>query len=634
MERNPPYFEEFFLSPLPPKGVGAVYGEGGGCRFCVWAPFHESVAVHLLSPRERVVPLIRCEDGYHLADIGGIEPGARYRYRLSDGRELPDPASRFQPEGVFGPSAVVSPSFAWNDADWRGIPLEEYIFYEMHVGTFTRRGTFEAAISRLDDLADLGVKAVELMPIAQFSGERNWGYDGVFPFAVQNSYGGPEGLKRFVDAAHRRGLAVVLDVVYNHLGPEGNVFGDYGPYFSECHRTPWGAPLNFDGPHSDEVRRYFLENALLWFHEFHVDALRLDAVHAIVDLSARPFLEELAEAVCRAADRLGRRLYLIAESALNDPRILRPAAQGGLGLDAQWNDDLHHALHALLTGERQGYYCDFGEFDQLLQALREGFVYDGRYSLFRKRRHGRSSRGLPPRRFVVYAQNHDQVGNRCRGERLSRLVSFEALKLALGIVLLSPNLPLLFMGEEYGELSPFPFFISHKDPVLIEAVRRGRQQEFASFAWEADPPDPQAETTFLSAKLNPDLARTEGPHRRLRDYCRRLIGLRRKLASFYKDHVPVEVFRLGSAPTGWIRRVRPTGDELLILFHTGKDSVAIDLPLAEGSWELLLESNHPRWGGDGGLGLETLQSLGDLRIDLPSFAFWVLFRRRGRRFPS
>ncbi len=408
----------------------------------------------------------------------------------------------FNPRGCTGRRRSWMQDSIGRMATWRGTPLRRYIFYELHVGTFTPEGTFDGVADQLDELAALGITAVELMPVAQFPGERNWGYDGVYPFAVQSSYGGPAGLKRLVDACHRKGLAVVLDVVYNHLGPEGNYLAEFGPYFSDLYRTPWGAPLNFDGPHSDEVRRFFIENALYWITEFHIDALRLDAVHAIRDFSARPFLEELGRTVHLKSSDLGRRVYLIAESALNDTRLIRPAELGGMGLDAQWNDDFHHALHAVVTGERQGYYGDFGKFEQLLKALREGFVYSG--EVFRIPQ--APPRQLLPRhpadRLVVFAQNHDQVGNRRRGDRLTLSLPEEALKMTAGVILLSPYLPLLFMGEEYGETAPFPFFISHSDPDLIEAVRKGRRAEWSSTEGTDEAPDPQDEKTFTSAKLN------------------------------------------------------------------------------------------------------------------------------------
>jgi maltooligosyltrehalose trehalohydrolase len=606
--------------------LGATYLGDGRCRFCVWAPRSGSVEVHLLSPIDRLERLTRDRRGYHCGVIAGVEPGALYRFRLDGGQERADPASRCQPQGVHGPSRVVEPAFEWTDGAWRGICLSRYIIYELHVGTFTGPGTFDAAIARLDDLVELGVTAVELMPVAQFPGERNWGYDGVFPFAAQNSYGGPPGLKRFVNACHGRGLAVILDVVYNHLGPEGNYLGEFGPYFSDTYRTPWGSPLNFDGPHSDEVRRYFIENALVWIAEYHVDALRLDAVHAILDFSAKPFLQELAEAAALIADGTGRRIHLIAESSLNDTRVIRSPDAGGLGLDAQWNDDLHHALHAVITGERQGYYCDYGRFDQLLKALQQGFVYDGQYSSYRNRRHGNSSRSIPPQRLVVFAQNHDQVGNRMRGDRLGRIVSFEALKLAAGIILLSPNLPLLFMGEEYGETAPFPYFVSHSDPDLVTAVRRGRREEFASFGWEGTPPDPQAVETFTSAKLNPELRLTPGPHRHLWNFHRRLIALRRGSGALSAtDPSSLEVFRVGNRRIGCIRR-RREAEELCIIFHAGEAAVSAMVPLPAGRWDKLLDSAEPQWGGPGSTLAETIDSGGETTMELPPHGFSVWSR--------
>jgi len=386
--------------------------------------------------------------GYHEALVTDVEPGERYFFRLPQDKDRPDPASRLQPDGVHGPSQVVPREFAWRDEGWQGLPIENYIIYELHVGLFTAAGTFAALISQLDYLVELGITALELMPVAQFPGRRNWGYDSVFPFAAQNSYGGPEGLKKLVDACHRRGLAVILDVVYNHLGPEGNYFMDFAPYFTDRYQTPWGRALNFDGADSDEVRYFFIQNALQWVGEFHVDALRVDAVHAIMDRSPITFIEQLAEAVKREATRLDRQIYLIAESADNNARLVRERERGGYGLDAQWNDDFHHCLRTLLTGELDGYYRDYGEFYQLLKAYREGFVYSGEYSEFRRRSHGSTSRDIPPRCFVVFAQNHDQVGNRCLGDRLSASVTLEDLKLAAGLTLLSPYIPLLFMGEE------------------------------------------------------------------------------------------------------------------------------------------------------------------------------------------
>lgn len=597
---------------------------GGRCHFCVWAPFADSVEVHLLSPHDRVELLARDRHGYHCGMLEAVAPGALYQYRLNGGLERPDPASRYQPQGVHGPSQVVDPAFDWTDGDWRGLSLHRYIIYELHVGAFTTSGNFDAAIDRLDDLVSLGITAIELMPVAQFPGDRNWGYDGVYPFAAQNSYGGPQGLKRFVNACHTRGLAVILDVVYNHLGPEGNYLLDFGPYFSDIYQTPWGAPINFDGPFSDEVRRYFIENALYWAAECHIDALRLDAVHAILDFSAQPFLKELAGAVKRLADRLGRHIHLIAESALNDTQLIRSPDLGGYGLDAQWNDDLHHALHAVLTGERRGYYCDFGSFDQLLKALREGFVYDGQYSEYRKRRHGNSSRSILSHRFVVFSQNHDQVGNRMQGDRLGRIVSFEALKMTAGIMLLSPNLPLLFMGEEYGETAPFPYFVSHSDPDLIEAVRRGRREEFTSFGWDGDPPDPQAEETFLRAKLRPELRHTPGTHSHLWEFYSRLIALRQSIGVLSTpDPARTEVFRVGLKRIGCIRRWSEIED-VCTIFHAGKTPVSARVPLSAGCWKKLVDSADIEWGGSNSTLAGTIDSDGEVVMELPLYAFIVL----------
>ena len=399
------------------RRLGAVWLDHNRYRFRVWAPFSKEVHVHIVAPEERLIRM-QANGGYHKITLDDVAPGTRYVYRLSNGTELPDPASRHQPEGVHGPSEVVDPRFEWGDGHWFGLPIENYIIYELHVGTFTPKGTFEAVIPHLDDLAQIGITTIELMPVAQFPGTRNWGYDGVFPFAVQNSYGGPDGLKALINACHQRGLVVVLDVVYNHIGPEGNGLAKFGPYFTGRYKTPWGQALNFDDAHSDEVRHFFISNALEWITDYHFDALRLDAVHAILDHSALNFLEELAKAVHEQGTALNRRVYVIAESTLNDTRLIRPTELGGYGLDAQWNDDFHHALHTLLTRERGGYYVDFGDFQHMAQAFSEGFVYSGRYSVNRGRRHGNSSRGIPSVKFVVYAQNHDQIGNRMLGERL------------------------------------------------------------------------------------------------------------------------------------------------------------------------------------------------------------------------
>ena len=606
----------------PEITLGALYLGGGRCRFKVWAPRIRRLEFRLLSPREWVSDLEE-KEGYHQATLEGVEPGSLYLFRLDGRIERPDPASRFQPLGVHGPSQVVDPAFPWEDGGWFGLPLKDYFLYELHVGAFSAPGTFEGVIPYLDELKDLGITAVELMPVAQFPGNRNWGYDGVYPFAVQDSYGGPSGLKKLVNACHQKGLAVVLDVVYNHLGPEGNYLRDFGPYFTDRYKTPWGESVNFDGPRSDEVRRFFIENALSWITDFHVDALRLDAIHAILDFSAQPFLEDLALAVREQAERLNRQVHLIAESDLNDTRPIRARDLGGYGLDAQWNDDFHHALHTLLTGEQTGYYCDFGKVRDLAKAWRNGYIYDGEHSPYRRRRHGNSSGPIPAHRFFVFSQNHDQVGNRMLGERLTSLVPWEGLKMAAGAVLLSPFIPLLFMGEEYGESAPFQYFISHSDPDLVEAVRRGRREEFSAFQWRGETPDPQSEETFLRCKLNHTLGREED-NRILREFYRELIRLRNRLsplAFLSKEHL--EALVLEKEKVLWIRRWRGE-EEVFVAFNFGPSRVSVSLPVPPGSWRRELDSEGEEWKGRGSLNPDPLYSEGQVLLSLHPRSF-VLF---------
>ncbi|HLI35620.1 MAG TPA: malto-oligosyltrehalose trehalohydrolase [Terriglobia bacterium] len=614
--------------PTPMLTLGATALENGDWQFQVWAPKAKTVDLRILSPRERVVRMNPEDRGYFRTVVEEINPEARYVYRLNNQAERPDPASRFQPEEVHQPSQIWNPeAFQWNDAGWRGLPLESYILYELHVGTYTPEDTFDAIILHLDDLKRLGVTVIELMPVAQFPGSRNWGYDGVFPFAVQQSYGGPSGLQRLVNACHQRELAVTLDVVYNHLGPEGNYLSEYGPYFTDRYRTPWGSAINFDGPQSDEVRRFFIENALYWLAEFHIDALRLDAIHGIVDPSARPFLGELSAAVHAFAQAQGRQIYLIAESNLNDTRVIRPQTLGGYGLDAQWNDDFHHALHTLLTGERAGYYADFGRISDLATAFQEGYVYSGQYSVFRKRRHGNSSRSLPARQFVVFAQNHDQVGNRALGDRLGQGVKTEGLKLAAGVTLLSPFIPLLFMGEEYGETAPFQYFTSHSDPKLIEAIRRGRLEEFAAFEWQGQIPDPQDEQTFLRSRLNHGL-RSQEPHRTLWEFYQKLIAIRRThpgLMNPSKERMEVMGFEQKKALA--IRRWSDSGEALMI-FNFSERPVTLNIALPEGDWDKELDSAEECWLGSGSALPAQFHSTGSSEFELSPRALAFFGRRR------
>jgi maltooligosyltrehalose trehalohydrolase len=454
-----------------------------------------------------------------------------YAIILDGGDPLPDPRSNWQPHGVHGPSRAVDHSqFRWTDERWRPGPLSSSITYEMHVGTFSPEGTFDGAIERLDHLASLGVTHIEVMPIAEFLGDHGWGYDGVALFAVKHEYGGPEGFKRFVDACHAKGLAVVLDVVYNHLGPSGNYLPQFGPYFTERHKTPWGSALNFDGRKSHEVRRYFCDNAIMWFRDYHVDALRLDAIHAIVDTSAVPFLQQLATEIEELSAHLGRHLHLIAESDLNDPRVVRPSVLGGFGLHAQWSDDFHHSLHSILTGEQAGYYADFGTMSDLAKAICQPFVYAGRLSNFRARPHGRPAVEISGHRFVIFQQNHDQIGNRAQGDRLSMLVSRDRLKIGAAIVLTSPFLPMLFQGEEWAATSPFQYFVDfHDEPELAKAVSEGRTHEFEAFGWKPDEvPDPQDPETFERSKLRwEEVGKPE--HADMLAWYTRLIRLRRSV---------------------------------------------------------------------------------------------------------
>lgn len=602
--------------------IGAHYLDNGWCEFAVWAPFAERVSLILYSPDERTVAMQK-EGEYWKTALDTVSPGTRYRYQIDRQTERADPASSYQPEGVHEASQVINHSaFAWSDTDWKGNGLPELILYEIHVGAFTQEGTFEAIIPRLDSLKQLGINAIEIMPVAQFPGERNWGYDGVYPFAVQNSYGGPEGLKKFVNECHRKGISVVLDVVYNHLGPEGNYLRDFGPYFSDSYRTPWGEAVNFDGPYSDEVRNFFIENALSWFQHYHIDGLRLDAIHGIYDMSAQPFLLELSERVREFSRQNGRAYYLIAESDLNDARVIRPHERGGFGLDASWNDDFHHALHTLLTEEKDLYYRDFGRIRDLGKSLTEGYVYSGQHSAFRKRKHGNDSSDIPADRFVVFAQNHDQTGNRMKGERLSSLVSFEALKLSAGSVMLSPYIPLLFMGEEYGETSPFLYFISHTDQGLVDAVRRGRKEEFKGYYGQGDPPDPQAVESFERSCLKWHL-QDEQHHRTLRELYAELIQLRKTIPALaILDNTALRVISDEQQKILAMKRWRD-GSRILVFFNFSKDDVYGPTLFLDEPWKKTLDSSDQRWSGPGTLLPASIQPGDEVTVRAESFALFI-----------
>lgn len=610
--------------------IGAHYLGNGHCEFRVWAPHAETVALKIVSPQERDLPMQQQEGGYWQLTATDIHPGTLYYYQLNNDEIRPDPASFCQPQSVHQASQVIDHSFSWDDSNWAGVPLENMIIYELHVGTFTPEGTFEAIIPRLKDLRELGVNAIELMSIAQFPGDhptddknayRNWGYDGVYSFAAQNSYGGSEGLKRLVDASHQEGIAVILDVVYNHFGPEGNYTSRFGPYFTQHYRTPWGSAINFDDAHSHHVRNFFLENALYWLRDHHIDGLRLDAVHAIYDYGAKHFLEELTENVDSLSQEQGRKIYLIAESDLNDPRVIRPAELGGYGIDAQWSDDFHHALYSLLTGDQSGYYEDFGKCEQLAKAYQETFVYDWKYSPHRRRFHGNSARDRALSQFVVCIQNHDQVGNQPLGLRLSKLVSFEAQKLAAGAVLLSPYIPLLFMGEEYGEEAPFLYFVSHGDPDLIKAVREGRKQEFAAFHLAGEPLDPESTETFLTCKLNWE-KRKEGKHQTLWLLYQRLIQLRNTIPALVKrERSHLEVGFQEEQKIVWWRRWSEN-NQVLFLMNFNQTDTTFSPQLHNNTWRKLLDSADEQWQGSGSVLPEKISTGQELTLRSQSFAVY------------
>jgi maltooligosyltrehalose trehalohydrolase len=529
--------------------AGAALQSDGSCLFRVWAPFVESVGLVAL---DTVHQMARTEDGYWAVTLNGLKAGDTYEYILDGQTKRPDPASRYQPSGVHGPSAIVSTDFNWTDTSWKSPSLSEMVIYELHVGTFSATHDFAGVIAKLDYLRSLGVNAIELMPVAQFPGDRNWGYDGVFPYAVQSSYGGVSGLKELINAAHEHGIAVILDVVYNHLGPEGNYLPSFGPYFTEKYKTPWGPAINFDDAMCDAVRAYYIQNALMWLNEFHIDGLRMDAVHAIWDCGATHFIEELTAVV-------GSGKILIAEIDYNAPRYITPHSDGGYGMTGQWIDEFHHAIHSALTGEVNGYYEDFGGIEPLAKSYRDSYVYTGQYSKVRKRNFGRLPVGRDYDQFVVFTQNHDQIGNRMLGERLSSLLPYEAMKLAAALLLLSPHVPMLYMGEEYGEKQPFLYFTSHSDKDLIEAVRTGRKEEFASFAWEGEVPDPQSDKTFEDSTLRWEMDAS------LLEYYRFLIALR-KTRTALRNH---ERSNVSVSHTSSLLEVERSGgdDRVLLLFN-------------------------------------------------------------------
>lgn len=572
------------------RNIGVNFNTDGAARIRLWAPMAKSVVLKISDGA--TLPLDRLERGYWFLDTAELKPGDQYRFVLDGGPELPDPASLSQPGGVHGPSQAIDlKDFGWTDQYWLNPDQSDYIFYELHTGTFSPDGTFAGIEKKLDHLLKLGITAVEIMPVAQFPGDRNWGYDGVFPFAVQNSYGGAKELQKLVNACHSRGLAVVLDVVYNHIGPEGNYLPAYAPYFTGKYKTPWGDAINFDDAWCDGVRGFFIENALMWLRDFHIDALRLDAVHAIKDFSPKHILREIKERVDALAWETKRQYHLIVECDLNDPRFIND--RDGYGMNAQWTDEFHHALRVSAGQPQQGYYSDFNGLPDLAKAYKDAYVYTGQYSDQRHKNFGVKTSN-PGKQFVVFSQNHDQVGNRMLGERTSTLVSFEMQKLMAAAVMLSPYLPMLFMGEEYGETNPFLYFVSHGDKDLIEAVRKGRKEEFKDFHGDEEAPDPQAGETFTQSKLQWNLL-SQPQHQAMFSYYRQLILLRKtepalKLIDRKKTDAKVD-------------------GEILYLFRWdhGQDLVAIlnfsDQPRAVtmhenlDMWQKILDSADPKWNG-------------------------------------
>lgn len=610
--------------------IGSYYQENGKCNFVVWAPTPEKVELKLVYPQEKIIPMQKFWRGYWKVELDNIPEGTKYFYRLNGETDRPDPASHYQPNGVHDVSQVVNhDNFKWEDQSWKDIELSKLIIYELHVGTFSQEGTYLSIIPKLKDLKELGITAIQLMPIAQFPGRRNWGYDGVYLFASQNSYGTPDDLKKLVNECHKQEIAVILDVVYNHFGPEGNYMTSFGPYLTDKHKSPWGDGVNYDDSYSTEVRNYFIQNALHWLKDYHIDGLRLDAVHAMYDISAKHILQEIAEKVDAFSKEQGRKYYLIAESDLNDTKITKACEIGGYGLDAQWSDDFTHSLRTLLTGEKQAYYMDFGRIEHLVKAYKEGFVCSEMYSKYRKRNHGNSSKAMAASKFVVFLQNHDQIGNRMLGQRLDDMLDFESFKLGAATVLLSPYIPFLFMGEEYNENNPFLYFVEHGDEPLIEAVRNGRKNDFKAFNWVGEPPDPQSEDTFNKSKLDWS-KRKEGNHKIMLEFYKKMISLRKEIPAIYKlDKDRLEAYGFEANKVMYVKRWAEEEDNshILVIFNFNQEDVDLDMNyfISDYDWLKVIDSAEQQWGGSGSKMPPVLSPTEKVQIKRRSF---TLYKRK------
>lgn len=569
--------------------IGANILPSGEIYFRVWAPKAHSISVVILEGNEvKSYPLEAKENGYFDLTLSCPSQTIDYYFCLNDEKQFPDPASQWQPSGVHGPSRVYDQrQFVWNDSHWKGIPLSDYLIYELHVGTFTNAGTFEGIIEKIPHLKNLGITAIELMPSVEFPGSRNWGYDGTFLYAPHQCYGGPNGLKTLISACHQAGIAVILDVVYNHLGPEGNYLDEFGYYFTDHYKVPWGRAINFDGPFSDPVRDYFIQNALYWITEFHIDALRFDAIHGIFDFSASHILDEISTAMHHQSNILGRQIFMTVESDLNDARILRSKQMGGYEIDAQWNDDFHHSLHTLITDNRWRYLSDFGKLEQLSHCIRNGFAYSGQWSQYRHRKHGNSSSDIPTNRFIVSIQNHDQIGNACAGKRLGSFIDLEAYLLASAILFFAPNIPMLFMGQEWNASAPFYYFTSFEDHQLAENITNSYIKE--SNHGSAKKFDPQNPLTFEHSKLDWD-EKDRPEHLGAFRFYQALISFRHKhrwLQNVDKGDIDV----MFDEEKKWLticRRTHLTSTLLAVNFSLESQIVQLQLP--EGVWLLIINS--------------------------------------------